>query len=115
MGVTEMREERRSRDRSQGIVLRRRLKRLVDANIERRRGEQSGFDIAAALELHLDQCTTRRPMLTLLESWLAEANSSAAGERDEDYTRAIERAIEVMKSAPDPLTAIAVLQRRSSG
>ena len=110
MAVTELREERRSRDRSQGIVLRRRLKRLVDAKQERRRGEQSGFDIAAALELHLDQCTTRRAMLTLLESWLAEANAGA--ERDEDYIRAIERAMDVMKSAPDPLSAIAILQRR---
>ena len=110
MGVTELREERRSRDRAQGIVLRRRMKRLVDANAERRRSEQSGFDIAAALELHLDQCTTRRAMLALLESWLSETNASV--ERDEDYVRAIERAIEVMKSAPDPLSAIAILQRK---
>jgi hypothetical protein len=110
MGVSEVREERRARDRAQGIVLRRRLKRLVDANQERRRSERSGFDIAAALELHLDECKTRRAMLTLLESWLSEAN--AAADRDEEYTRAIEHAAEVMKSAPDPLSAIAILQRR---
>lgn len=114
MGATEVSEERRARDRSQGIVLRRRMKRLVDANLERRRHAQSGFDIAAALELHLDQCTTRRAMLTLLESWGAEANSAAAEERDEGYVRAIEHAIGVMKSAPDPLSAIAILQRRST-
>jgi hypothetical protein len=110
MGVTELREERRARDRSDGIVLRRRLKRLVETNLERRRSDESGFDIAGALELHLDQCTTRRAMLTLLESWVSEANAGA--ERDQAYIGAIERAMGVMKSAPDPLTAIAILQRR---
>lgn len=112
MAVSEVQEERRVRDRSQGIVLRRRLKRLVDANLERRRGERSGFDIAAALELHLDQCTTRRAMLALLGSWLEEANNADPDQRDADYIRAIERATEVMKTSPDPLSAIAILQRR---
>lgn len=112
MDVTELREERRARDRSQGITLRRRLNRTVEAREERRRNQKSGFDIAAALELHLDQCTTRRAMLGLLESWLSEVNTEAGAENDQNYKRAIENAIEVMKSAPDPLTAIAILQRR---
>ena len=106
--------ERRVRDRSAGIQLRRRQKRAEALAEDRRSNRGDGFDIAAALELHLDQCTTRRAMLTLLESWMAEANSVTGEERDEDYVRAIGRAIEVMKSAPDPLAAIAILQRRST-
>jgi hypothetical protein len=112
MGLTELRQERRARDRSQGLTLRRRRNELIEASVERRRSESDGFDIAAALEMHLDECTTRRAMLALLESWLAEATSADSAEQDKRYVQAVERAIEVMKSSPDPLSAIAVLQRR---
>ena len=107
-------EERRTRDRSRGIVLRRRQRdRLPEGVPERRRAPpvNNGFDIASALELHLDQCTTRRSMLGLLEKWLIESKNPEAAERDEAYCQAVESAIEVMKSAPDVNTAIAILQR----
>ena len=104
-------QERRTRDRSQGIVLRRREKQPVE--VERRRREPSAFDIASLLEMHLDQCTTRRAMIALLESWLTEANERPEAERDDDYIGAVANAIEVMRGSPDPVTAIAVLQRRS--
>ena len=106
--------ERRTRDRSRGIVLRRRRSQPVDPAQERRRTpvQQNGFDIAAALELHLDQCSTRRAMLTLLESWLREANEAGDGERDEGYIRAVQNATEVIKNSPDVQTGIAILQRR---
>ena len=103
-------QERRSRDRSAGIKLRRRQDQLADKAGDRRRRSHDGFDIAAALELHLDLVTTRRGMITLLESWLHEGRQSPT-ERDESYVRAVERAIEVMSAAPDPVSAIAVLQR----
>ena len=103
--------ERRIRDRSQGFQLRRRDNQAVD--VERRRIVDNGFDIASALEMHLDQCTTRRAMIGLLESWLTEANNAEAPARDEGYIGAVTQAIEVMKSAPDVPSGIAVLQRRS--
>ena len=102
-------EERRRRDRAAGIKLRRRQNALADKAEERRLSRQQAFDIASALEMHLDQVTTRRGMIALLESWLGEAAASA--ERDANYMRAVESAIEVMAAAPDPVTAIAVLQR----
>jgi hypothetical protein len=105
--------ERRARDRSAGILLRRRQNVPIDPAAERRRPIDEGFDIAGALEMHLDQIKTRRGMITLLESWLEETRQSQATERDENYVRAVEYAIEVMRDAPDPLTAIAILQRRS--
>ena len=52
-------------------------------------------------------------MLSLLESWLAEAENPQAAEHDDAYARAVEHAIGVMKASPDVLTAIAVLQRRA--
>ena len=116
MGETETYsgEERRTRDRARGIILRRRSNQLPQGAVERRRAaENNGFDIASALELHLDQCTSRRAMLTLLESWLTE--SSSAAEPDEGYTEAVENAIRVMKASPDVATAIAVLQRAPEG
>ena len=103
--------ERRSRDRSQGITLRRREKQTVE--VERRSPPQRTPEIAAALELHLDQCKTRRAMLTLLETWLGEARNAAPDAQDPVYSRALERSIEVFKETPDIETAIAVLQRRS--
>jgi hypothetical protein len=106
-------QERRAHDRSAGIRLRRRQKQPVDKTRDRRRGSDNGFDIAGALELHLDQVKTRRGMISLLESWLREAGDSAPAERDASYVRAVERAIAAMKAAPDALTAIAVLQRSS--
>ena len=107
-------EERRLRDRARGIVLRRRRAEPREGAEERRRVPvQNGFDIASALELHLDQCSTRRAMLALLESWLAEANNPQAAEHDDGYARAVENAIGVMKASPDVVTAIAVLQRRA--
>ena len=107
-------DERRLRDRARGIVLRRRRSEAREGGEERRReAVQNGFDIASALELHLDQCSTRRAMLSLLESWLAEGQGADAADRDDGYRRAVENAIGVMKASPDVLTAIAVLQRRS--
>jgi hypothetical protein len=111
--VTYSGEERRTRDRSRGIELRRRRSEPPEGGVERRRASvDNGFDIASALELHLDQCTTRRAMLNLLESWLTEAKNAQAAERDEAYSQAVEHAIAVMKSSPDVLSAIAVLQRQ---
>jgi hypothetical protein len=107
-------EERRTRDRSRGIVLRRRQRNpLPHGVVERRTAApvNNGFDIASALELHLDQCTTRRSMLGLLEKWLIESKSPDAAERDEAYCQAVQSAIEVMRTAPDVLTGIAILQR----
>ena len=107
-------EERRTRDRARGIVLRRRQRNQPpEGVVERRRAPPvtNGFDIASALELHLDQCTTRRSMLGLLEKWLIESKNPEAGERDEGYCQAVESAIEVMKNAPDVLSGIAMLQR----
>ena len=101
--------ERRVRDRSGGIQLRRRQKRAEALAEERRSNRGDGFDIAAALELHLDEIKTRRGMITLLESWLNEAKQAA--DRDDSYVSAVEHAIEVVTAAPDLLTAIAVLQR----
>ena len=102
-------QERRRRDRSAGIKLRRRQNALADKAEDRRRSSQNAFDIAAALELHLEQVTNRRGMIALLESWLGEA--AASKERDKNYERAVKHAIEVMAAAPDSLSAIAVLQR----
>ena len=105
-------EERRQRDRSRGIILRRRQNALPEGQPERRRSApvNNGFDIASALEMHLDEHKGRRAMLNLLESWLTEAKNAA--ERDEGYSQAVEYAIEVMKGSPDVPTAIAVLQRK---
>jgi hypothetical protein len=50
-------------------------------------------------------------MLNLLERWLAEARNAAPEAQDTDYITAIERSIEVMKSAPDVESAICILQR----
>ena len=103
-------QERRRLDRAAGIQPRRREKQRVEKADDRRSGSDNGFDIAGALELHLDQVTTRRGMIALLESWLQEANNSPA-ERDENYVRAVTNAITVMTAAPDPLIGIARLQR----
>src|SRR5688572_541052 len=103
-------QERRKRDRSVGIELRRRQKQSIDKANDRRSSSDNGFDIAGALELHLDEVPTRRGMITLLETWLQEANDSLS-ERDENYVKAIADAITVMTAAPDPLTGIARLQR----
>ena len=102
--------ERRARTRSDGIELRRRQRQEVED--DRRRKRQDGFDIAAALELYLDQVKTRRAMKELLESWLSDARGSGADTQDEDYVQAVRHAIEVVGASPDPQTAIAVLQRR---
>ena len=103
--------ERRARDRSQGITLRRREKQIVE--VERRSPTEGTSEIAAALELYLDQCKTRRAMLTLLESWLGEARNAPPDAQDPVYARALERSIEVFRETPDIETAIAVLQRRT--
>ena len=102
--------ERRARARSDEIELRRRQRQ--EGEDERRRRGRDGFDIAAALELYLDQVKTRRAMKELLESWLADAQGSGAAAHDEDYVQAVRHAIEVVGASPDPQTAIAVLQRR---
>ena len=102
--------ERRARDRSFGIQLRRREQQ--DVKNDRRRATRESFDIAAALEMHLDRCKTRRAMIRLLEQWRSEAQSAAEHEQDPDYIDAVERAIEVLNQEPDVETAIAVLQRQ---
>lgn len=79
--------------------------------VERRRSA-GGFDIAAALELYLDECRTRRAMLELLEQWLAEGREREQDSESVQYLSAVERAIEIMKRAPDVQTAIVMLQRR---
>ena len=89
--------------------LRRRENRPVE--FERRR-RPSNFDIGALLEMHLDQCKTRRAMIHLLEVWLTEATGRDEASQDADYTEAVQRAIEVMRAAPDVETAIVMLQRR---
>ena len=101
--------ERRKRDRSAGIQLRRRESQQVED--DRRTQGQNGVDIAAALELYLDQAKTRRAMIGLLESWLADAQGIGAA-HDEGFIEAVKYAIHVMGESPDPQTAIAVLQRR---
>jgi hypothetical protein len=95
---------------SQAPQLRRRENRPVE--FERRRNRGSGFDIAAVLEMHLDQCKTRRSMIALLEQWLSEAQGREQENQAPDYIGAVERAIEVMKKAPDVETAIVWLQQR---
>jgi len=105
-------QERRRLDRSAGIQLRRRRKPTIDKANDRRSSSDNGFDIASALELHLDEVPTRRGMITLLETWLQEAKDSQT-ERDENYVKAIADAIAVMTAAPDPLTGIARLRRSS--
>ena len=104
-------QERRARDRSHGIQLRRRQHAPVEA--DQRRGRED-FDIAGALEMYLDQITTRRGMIQLLESWVNENKDGNGQEHDDGYKQAVERAIEVMQSSPDVLTALAVLQRQRS-
>ena len=102
--------ERRARDRSRGITLRRREKQTIE--VERRQPTEGTPEIAAALELHLDQCKTRRAMLTLIETWLGEARNAPPDAQDPVYARALERSIEVIRGAPDLETGIAMLQRR---
>ena len=102
--------ERRLRDRSRGLLLRRRQRKEVQ--VERRQGGQGTSEIAAALELHLDQCKTRRALVDLLELWLTEARNAEQSSQDPDYTSAVERSIEIMKGAPDVETGMAMLQRK---
>jgi hypothetical protein len=112
MALTELPAvERRRRDRSQGILLRRRHGQIVHTHIERR-CQWSGFNVAAALELHLDEFPSREAMLVLLQSWRYAADAGAANAFDDDYDTTISRAIDVMRTAPDVATAIVVLQRR---
>jgi hypothetical protein len=89
--------------------LRRRENRPVEFDRRRRPGN---FDIGALLEMHLDQCKTRRAMIHLLEEWLTEATNRDQASQDADYTEAVQRAIDVMKGAADVETAIMMLQRR---
>ena len=109
MADLEPRQERRARDRSQGIQLRRRNREPVE--VDQRRNRSNGFDIASALEMYLDEIKTRRAMLELLESWLNETNNVDQAEHNGDYRQAVEHAIDVVKTAPDVLTAVAILQR----
>lgn len=102
--------DRRARDRSQGLQLRRRREQPVEN--ERRRSAEGTAQIAGALEMHLDQCKTRQSMVRLLEGWLAEARGGAPEGQDADYERSLERSIAVMKEAPDVETGIAMLHRR---
>lgn len=103
-------EPERPIEGSPDIPLRRRQQRPVE--FERRRSSGVTFDIAAALELYLDQCRTRRAMIHLLEEWLAEARNRGPETQDSSYVHAVERAIDVMNRAPDVQTAIVRLQRR---
>ena len=98
-------------DDSERTPLRRRENRAVEFD-RRRGGGSESFDIGAALELHLDQCKTRRSMIKLLEEWLAESRNRDPDTQNPEYAAAVERAIEVMKNAPDIETAVIMLQRR---
>jgi hypothetical protein len=101
-------------DSSDETPLRRRENRPVE--FERRRNRANTFDIGALLEMHLDQCKTRRSMIHLLEEWLAESTGREQANQDPEYTEAVQRAIDVMKGAPDVETGIVMLQqRRRSG
>src|SRR5690349_728662 len=65
--------ERRRFDRNEDPApLHRRHGQLVHITERRRRGNR-GFDIASALELHLDDYPTREAMLELLASWFYDA------------------------------------------
>jgi hypothetical protein len=97
-------------DAAEGTPLRRRENRPVE--VDRRRSNRSGFDIGAALELHLDQYKTRRSMVNLLQQWLTEARGRDQDGQDAEYIAAVERAIDVMGKAPDLETAIIMLQQR---
>lgn len=108
--TADQRPERRIRDRSKGIQLRRRQAQQVD--IDRRRGSEGTAEIAAALEMYLDERKTRHAMLKLLEQWLAEARNSGPDAQDAEYVRAVERSIDIMKQATDVETGLAMLQRR---
>jgi hypothetical protein len=109
MSETNSEPERGNGDAASGQQLRRRRNEPVA--VERRRGA-GGFDIAAALELYLDNCKTRRAMLELLDQWLAEGRQREQDAESAQYVTAVERAIETMKRAPDVETAIVMLQRR---
>lgn len=111
MAISETHAERRAWDRSQGIPLRRRHGQLVHTRIERRHSPPAGFDVAAALELHLDQFPTREGLLVLLDAWMYQSQVSGLGEHVEGYAAAIEHAKSVLREAPDAAIAIAVLQR----
>jgi hypothetical protein len=95
----------------QGETIPLRRRRNEPVAVERRRNT-GGFDIAAALELYLDHCKTRRAMLELLEQWLAEGRQREQEGENLQYIAAVERAIETLKRAPDVQTAILMLQRR---
>ena len=97
-------------DASESAPLRRRENRHVD--VERRRNRSSGIDIGALLEMHLDTCKTRRAMINLMDQWLNEVRNRPPEGQDAEYMNAIERAIDVMKGAPDVETAIVMLQQR---
>src|SRR5688572_28227967 len=106
MAITEtVHPERRKSDRTEGPTLRRRHGQLVHTRIERRH-PYAGFDIAAALELHLDRFPTREAMLVLLESWFYQAEVSGLGEHVGGYAEAVARAAEIMRAAPDAETGI---------
>ena len=102
--------EPREEDASRETPLRRRENRPVE--VERRRNGPRGFDIGAMLEMHLDQCKTRRAMINMLDQWLSESRSRPPENQDAAYMEAIQRAIDVMKGAPDVETAIVMLQQR---
>jgi hypothetical protein len=109
MSETNSESEHSSDDPTPALQLRRRRNEPVA--VERRRSGGS-FDIAAALELYLDNCKTRRAMLELLDQWLAEGRQREQDAENIQYIAAVERAMETMKRAPDVETAIVMLQRR---
>ena len=102
--------ERRARDRIEGMLFRRRQQQTVEN--DRRRNLQGTAEIALALEMHIEEHKTRHAMVRLLQSWLAEARDSGPDAQDPDYARAVERSIEIIRSAPDIETGIAMLYRR---
>ena len=109
MSETNSESDRSNGEPASGVQLRRRRNEPV--TFERRRSG-GGFDIAAALELYLDNCKTRRAMLELLDQWLAEGRQREQDTESAQYVAAVERAIETMKRAPDVETAIVMLQSR---
>lgn len=98
----------RRHTRSTNICLRRRHGQLRRANglPERRRPPSTPFDIAGALELNLDRFPTKAAMLTLLQSWLYAAEAEDLNDTRPAYAHALRVAIEIMRSADNPVQAL---------
>ena len=98
--------------RPTNICLRRRHGQLRRANglPERRRRPSAPFDIASTLELNLDRFPTKAAMLTLLQSWLYAADAEDLNDTRPEYAHALRVAIELMRSADNPVRALPLLR-----